>query len=366
MTDTTVGGTTGGAETYLWNLLSRLDQSLYSIDIIYFDTVEAEMEFTDHDKGKIQGITYFRIPIRRIYAPSSLKYLKEISRIIKNGNYDCAMSFFESSDIVLAILGKVFGIKNIISNRRDTGFRTSKKLAFAYRFINKLFTSIIAVSDAVKQTVIDQGVKPEKIHVIHNGVDIHRFKNSIGTKIREELEISSEAIIFGLVANLYPVKNHTSLIEALAELHLKGKQAHLILAGDGESRKELEDQVEKSNLTSHVHFLGERLDIENILAAIDIFVLSSHSEGLSNALLEAMAARKPVIATRVGGNIDVVENNVNGLLVSTKASSIAVAMETLHDSEELRKEMGENAYLHAAEQFSMEKMLNNYMKVFSL
>ncbi len=358
--DTTVGGTTGGAETHIWNLLSRLDLSQYAVDVIYFDTDEMDSDVIDSTKGEIAGINYYRIPVRRVYAPSSFKYLKEIYQIMKKGDYDVAMSFFETSDVIVAILGKLAGIKMRISNRRDTGFRNSKKLAFAYRIVNKFFTGFIAVSAAVKDSIIAQGVESDKIQVVYNAVDIHRFEAADGNKIRHETDINTEEMVFGLIANLHPVKNHVAIIDALFELHKKDKKAHLMLVGDGVLREELESQVERLGLSNHVHFLGARFDIENILDSLNVFVLASHTEGLSNALLEAMASKKAVIATRVGGNVEVVEDEIDGLLVSTDASSIAKAMIRLMDSEKTRKEMGENALNHIKRQFSIEQMMSLY------
>ncbi len=360
--DTNVGGK-GGAETHLWNLLSKIDQSLYSVDVIYFDTDEMDSKVINSGKGRIQGVNYYRIPVRRVYSPSSFKHIKNIYKMMKAGNYDCAISFFETSDVLLASLGSLAGIKMRISNRRDTGFRNSKKLALAYRIINKFFTGFIAVSEAVKKSIIVQGVEPGKIKVIYNAVDINRFESLNGEKIRLETGILPDEIVFGLIANLNPVKNHISIIEALADLHKQEKYAHLILVGDGELRKELELKVVNLNLSKYVHFLGGRSDIENILGSIDVFVLASHTEGLSNALLEAMASRKAVIASRVGGNIEVVENGVDGLLVSTESSSIADAMKMLFDSRELRDEMGENAFRHIIRQFSLEQMLTYYENI---
>ncbi len=362
--DTTVG-TTGGAETHVWNLLSRIDQSLYSVDVIYFDTDEIESDVVEITKAEVQGVNYHRIPVRRVYSPSSFKYIKDIYKIMKTGNYDCAMSLFETSDVLVASLASFAGIKMKISNRRDTGFRNSKKLAFAYRIINNFFTHFIAVSEAVKESIIDQGVEPEKIQVIYNAVDIHRFDHSNGGKIRQEIGILHDEMVFGLVANLYPVKNHISIIEALADLHKDKKFAHLVLVGDGELRKELELKVDNLNLGKYVHFLGARSDIENILDSIDVFVLASYTEGLSNALLEAMASKKAVIASRVGGNVEVVEDGVDGLLVTTESSSIANAMKKLIDSKGLRDEMGENAFNHIVRQFSLEQMLTFYTSIFN-
>ena len=359
MVDTNVGGK-GGAETHLWNLLSGIDQSKLSVDVIYFDADELDVE---NSRKKIQGVNFYRIPVRKLFSLSSVKYIKEIYAHMKSGNYDCVISFFETSDILAATLGGLAGIEKRVSNRRDTGFKNSKKIEFLYRYINRFFTHFIAVSEAVKESIISQGVNPEKVQVVYNAVDLRSFGNADGDRIRQETGIQNDEMVFGMVANLNPVKNHISVIEALSNIHKEGYKPHLVLAGEGVSRQELEIKVASLNLTSYVHFLGTRNDVVDILDSFDVFILASHTEGLSNALLEAMASRRAVIASRVGGNVEVVEDGVDGILVSTESSSIATAMKKLMDSEELRNKMANNAFSHVGRQFSLDKMLTSYMNI---
>jgi|GEM_PF-1336217 len=357
--DTNVGGK-GGAEMHLWNLLANIDQSRVSVDVIYFNADDMDAKISH---GRIQGINYFRVPLRKIFSFSSIRYLNEIYKIMRKGNYSCVISFFESSDIVAAKLGMLAGIKMRISNRRDTGFRNSKKLELLYGFINKFFTGFIAVSEAVKESIIAQGISSEKIQVVYNSVDLSRFQKVSGSDVRRERGIQSDEIVFGMLANLNPVKNHVSVINALKILHEEDYKSHLILAGEGVLRNELEQQVSDLNLEPYVHFLGSRDDVEKVLASMDVFILASHTEGLSNALLEAMASRKAVIASRVGGNVEVVKDGVDGLLTSTEAISIAKAMKKLYVSKELRDEMADNAFNRVARQFSLEQMLDKYMSI---
>lgn len=359
--DTNVGGK-GGAETHLWNLIGNLDQKRISVDVIYFDADELDHKIL---REQVRGVKYYRIPLRKIYSLSSVKYFIKIYKIMRSGDYDCVMSLFESSDIVTGVIARIAGIKKRISNRRDTGFRSSFKLRLMYRFVNKLFSDFIAVSEAVKSSIIEQGVMPSKIQVVYNSVDVDRFKDVGGKQVRSELGISEDTLVFGMVANLNPVKNHISVIEALSYLHKQGLQPHLILAGQGSLRTELETKVESLGLSSYIHFLGPRNDIENVLAATDVFILASLTEGLSNALLEAMAAKKAVIASCVGGNVEVIEDGISGILVSTEASSIASAMISLAQSEKLRNELGEKAFMRVKQRFSIDNMLKNYMSIFT-
>jgi glycosyltransferase involved in cell wall biosynthesis len=360
MIDTNVGGR-GGAETHLWNLLRKVDPSLLKIEVIYFDSDKADINTT---RERIRGVTYHRVPVTKLHSLTSLKQFKQIYGIMKSGNFDAVVSFFESSDIIAACLAPLAGIRMRISNRRDTGFLNSRKVEQVYRLINKTFTHFIAVSDAVKQSLVEQGVSQEKIHVVYNAVDTQRFHQAHEkSDIREELGISPQEIAYGMVANLNPVKNHLAVIESLKEIHSGGQAAHLILAGEGQLREELEAKVDELELSNHVHFIGSREDIENVLSAFDIFILASFTEGLSNALLEAMAAKKPVIASRVGGNIEVVEDGVNGFLVALESAAITAAMKKLYESAALRASLGEKALLRVESHFSLEKMVGQYMQI---
>ncbi len=357
--DTNVGGK-GGAETHLWNLLNTLDKSRVSVEVMYFDCDEVDKI---NPRKPPAGVTFHYVPLRKIYSPFSLKYLIEIFRIMRVGRYDCAISLFESSDIVTALFGKLAGIKTRISNRRDTGFRSSNKIKLAYRVINTGFTDFIAVSSAVKESIIEQGVVPEKIKLIYNSVDTKRFENANPAKIKTELNIPDQALVFTMVANLNPVKNHKSVINALTKLHEKFPEAHLVLAGQGQLEDDLKSQTQQLGLEKYVHFLGARNDIVDILAAADVFILASFTEGLSNSLLEAMASKTAVIASRVGGNIEVIEHEVTGKLVDTDADSIATAMLALAGSPELRASFTQAAFNRVEEIFSVQTMLKSYMSL---
>lgn len=359
LVDTNVGGK-GGAETHLWNLLSQIDKEHVAVDVIYFDCDEVDQK---NPRPLPRGVNYFRIPVRQLYSPKSLKHYLEIFQVMRRGQYDCVMSLFESADIITGLLAPLAGIKTRISNRRDTGFRSSGKIKLAYKLINAFFTDFIAVSSAVKQSIIDQGVAGEKVKLIYNSVDVTRFTEAQPLTLRKELALPDDAQVFVMVANLNPVKNHTSVIDALGSLHEEYPDAHLVFAGQGQLESELKNQAIAQGLKAHVHFLGARNDVEHVLAAADAFILASHTEGLSNALLEAMASRTPVIATRVGGNTEVVVDQQSGLLVDTDAASIADAMRRLLSSSQLREEFAEAGLARVENVFSMSSMLEAYMSL---
>jgi glycosyltransferase involved in cell wall biosynthesis len=175
----------------------------------------------------------------------------------------------------------------------------------------------------------------EKVSVIINGVDSGKFAMTTRAKS------PSAPIRIGTVARLEPVKDHATLLQAMRVLVDKGADVQLEIIGDGSSRQSLEQLVKDLGLNDLVRFLGAQRDIPSLLAGIDIFALSSLSEGTSISILEAMAAGKPVVATAVGGNPALVHDDKNGLLVPpSDPEALAEALLWLIKDEELRLRIG--------------------------
>jgi glycosyltransferase involved in cell wall biosynthesis len=176
------------------------------------------------------------------------------------------------------------------------------------------------------------GVSPGKIVVIHNGLDAAPLDEMESRALRRrrraellaELGLSSDARIVGSVAGLRPVKGHRYLIEAAAKLMKADARVHLVLVGDGELRDEIVAQIERLGIGARTRLLGLREDSARMAAAFDVAVLASLSEGLPNAVMEAMAAGAPVVATAVGGVPELIKDDETGFLVPP-ANSEALA-----------------------------------------
>ncbi len=233
------------------------------------------------------------------------------------------------------------------------------KRRFICRLLGRVTDLSLAVSQGVGDYLIEQcGLEPAKVRVVHNGVDLARIRqHRPREQVRQELGLAPEVRALGLVARLdHWGKGHKEFFSALLTLKDRYPVEALIIGG-GRREAEMRQMAADLGLGGRVHFLGQRQDIPNLLAALDIFVLPSHSEGVSLALLEAMAAGLPVVASNVGGLPEVVTDGENGLLIPPKdPQALSQALERLMEKPDFAKVLGEKARCHMEENFSLERL----------
>lgn len=231
----------------------------------------------------------------------------------------------------------------------------------------------LANSEAVKNFYISEiGVPAEKITVIPNGIDTDFF-DSIASDpdLRKSLGIIPDDFVIVCVANLHPNKGHKYLLEAFEQIHVSPpiqvgqlqKGLKLLLIGNGTERENLARQVAGYRSKKNITFLGRRTDVPQLLKISDCFVLPTLFEGMSNAIMEAMASGLPVITTDIPENNELIENGKTGILVPMKDSpSLAKAIEDLLDDGQLRKNLGENSKRNISENFDTEIIVSKLTK----
>lgn len=182
---------------------------------------------------------------------------------------------------------------------------------------------------------------------------------------KRDIGLGQDDLVIGIVARLVPVKNHICLLKAFSLIKDKLKNVKLMIVGDGELRSDLEAYVRANGLNRDVIFLGNRRDTAEIIKTFDLFVLPSFSEGLSITLLEAMACRKPIIATDVGGNREVIGNNEAGILVpSDSVEALVSAMLELFTNKNKATELGNAGFKRVDRIFSLSHMVRKYEQVY--
>lgn len=217
--------------------------------------------------------------------------------------------------------------------------------------------TLIAVSQQTRQLAIDEGVSADRITVIPNGVTPLDTLSVNRMECREELGLGEGDIFLLSVGRLTYQKGHEYLVQAMPQVIKRFPQAKAGICGEGPLRSQLQSQIMELGLSDHVKLLGSRVDVSPIFASADIFVLPSRWEGLSRALMEAMAAGIPVIASRVDGIRDLITDGVHGLLVSSEdPKSLEASILQLLEDPQMMKKMGAAAREHVLRVHSTDAM----------
>jgi len=239
-----------------------------------------------------------------------------------------------------------------------------------YCFLDSLwirfFDRIVAVSNEVKKDMLSYKIPEEKIRVIDNGIALERFEKLVETKnMKNQLGFEEKIRIIGTIGSLVIEKGHIYLLEAARQILDGVKDLKFLIIGDGPLRKQLEEKSERLGIKKDVIFMGQRKDIPELLMAMDIFVLPSIKEGLPVVLLEAMAAKRPVIATRVGAIPKVIENKDIGILVEPKdIKGLRDAIINLINDPGRMNLLAREGFNRVCMNFSSDEMGKHYLKLY--
>lgn len=245
----------------------------------------------------------------------------------------------------------------------------SRKRAIVNRLMLRNCDRLIGCGAAVRQALIDnEGLPESRVEVIYNGVDLKAMgKANLGARerIREEFGIATTDFVAVLVARLHELKDHQTALRAVDQARQTIPNLRLLLAGEGDQRTAIEQTIRERGLDQTVILAGTRKDVPNLLAASDVFLMSSISEGIPLTVIEAMAARIPVVSTAVGGLPEIIQHGVTGLLAgSGDDSALAEALTRIAQSATLRQQLVENATTRVVERFSLDAMLDSYRNVY--
>lgn len=231
------------------------------------------------------------------------------------------------------------------------------------KFLAGQFTGAIACVSAPLVTYFADvcRVSMARLHQIPNGIDVVRFAAAQRGDLRSQLGIAPGAVVLGTVARLAPVKNLDLTFGPLAQLVADGLDAHFVIAGDGAARADLTSAAATAGVATRVHFLGMVNDPATILPELDLFLITSHSEGTSLSLLEAMASGVPCVATAVGGNPAVLADGTAGRLIpANDAAALAEALRDVIARPEERRRLGAEGQRRAQERYSLTAMVDAY------
>lgn len=294
----------------------------------------------------------------------------QLARFLRRERPDVVHFFLPRPYVYGSLAAELAGQRRRIMSRRSLADYQAAYplLRNLERMLHRRTLGVIGNSQAVVDQLVLETGDARKVALIHNGIELPEpIAAAERQHIRQALQVPDETLVIAIVANLLAYKGHRDLLEALvlAQDELPQPWRVLAIGRDDGIGAELKRQAQTLNISGNISWLGERSDVGPLLAASDMFVLPSHQEGFSNALLEAMAASLPAIATAVGGNIDAVRDSDSGLLVRVKdPRGLAAAIVRLAKDPALRRRLGDAARLRVAQRFSLDFCVEQYDRLY--
>jgi len=350
--------TLGGGERIVLRLAALLPQYGYRATILTF-SAHPESAGLHSPPCPI-----YLLPLQRTYDLAALRAALEMRRFLRQQRIRIVQTFFESSDLWGGFVTKTMSDAKLIWSRRDMGILRDSKHHLAYRLMSRIPDRVFAVSEEVRQhcVAVDR-IKSSRVETIYNGLDIADWDSA-----SKPAKLPG-ALVVATVGNIRRVKGHDVFIKAAASVVAQFPQVSFNIAGDvlePDYFAELETLIRNLNLSDRFHFAGGVANLREYLSTADIFVLPSRSEGFSNAIVEAMAASLPVVATDVGGNAEAVTEGVNGLIVPAEdPAALASAILRLLSDPSKAREMGAAGKKLAAEKFTTDAMMHQITQAYA-
>jgi sugar transferase (PEP-CTERM/EpsH1 system associated) len=259
---------------------------------------------------------------------------------------------------------KLAGIKCIVHSEHGRTFNDRPFRFRVQRWFSAYTQDVFAVSKQLRQDLAKHvGIPESRMQVLYNGVDLDRFGKGDRKTARQEMGVQETDLVVGSVGRLVTVKNYPLLLKSVAALGRTDVIA--VLVGEGPARAELEALARSLGIEKSVRFLGHRDDVTRLLAGMDVFVLPSFSEGMSNTLLEAMASGAACVASNVGGNPELINHGIDGYLFeSGDQQALMEYLRRLCDDADLRKAFGEAARARVVSEFSIQAMIARYENLY--
>lgn len=349
----------GGAEKNLLQLVRGIDRSRYVplVLCLHYGKLLSEI--------RAGNIFCRELRLERVYGIRGLVEALKLVGFIRRNKVQIVVTYHEASDFWGGVIARLSGVPVVISNRRDMGYRLKPRHIFLYRIINRVFDRIIVVSEAVRSAVAGrQNGLWHKLVTVYNGVegDVCPLAADGAARLKESLGlVHPEWLVVGTTGSIRPIKGHMFLIEAAAEVVKEFPGTYFIIVGSVDDTayvQQLREAARARGIVEHIIFCGHRKDIIQVVQIMDVCANPSLSEGMSNAILEYMACGRPVVATRAGGNPEVVRDGETGYLVpSGDAAALAKSLSDLLRNPALRQRMGAEGRRVVEKKFSVTAML---------
>jgi len=353
----------GGAETVLINLARHLDPNRFQPSVILHRTGWVSEQLATY------GIRTEIVPCSRSW---DISFLRRFIRTCRELKIDVIHSHLFGAGLYASLAGAVLRLPVIVTFHNELFLpgQRHRFLPLKNFLIRNLADKIVLVADYMRPEYVSTGKYPEaKMTTIYNGIEFPaRLSESEKHTLRSELNLGTDDLLVGHVANFRAPKGHRYLVEAAAEVAKQVPNVRFLLIGDpgdGSIKAEVEKLAARHNIEKNIVLLGFRSDVSKLLSLIDVFVLSSISEGHPLSVVEAMAASKPVVVTNVGGLPEIIDDGKTGYLVQPKnPPALAEKIIALASQPDLREQMGGRAVKSAEGRFSLDAMIRSYEQLF--
>jgi L-malate glycosyltransferase len=349
----------GGTETQAVELALRLDPARYAVTL-------GCLRMRGPLLAKLEGsrLSVMEWDARGgVNSPSGIYQILRLARFLRRGRFDVVHTHDLWSNLLGIPAARLARVPVLISSRRDLAHLAwyTPRRRKILRHLQALSSAVLVNSGQIREQLVrEDGFPPEFIRVVHNGIDLDRFSTIAPDRQRffPGLETSTLIVATG---NMHSnVKGHPTLIEAARHICSKFPRVRFVLIGDGRRRAEVESKIVDLGLEQKILLLGSRQDVPELLACCDIAVLPSRAEGFSNALLEYMAVGLPIVATRVGGNVEIIQHRTNGLLVSPDdPADLGGAISCLLENPTLASQLGTAARERVRRYFGLDQLTAN-------
>jgi glycosyltransferase involved in cell wall biosynthesis len=306
-----VRGTGGGPEKTILLGTARTDVRRFDVTVCYIRDLRDSV-FEMHERARNVGVTYTEVIERHSFDPG---IWPQLTRLVRERRIDIVHAHDYKSDFLAWLLARTTSIIPMatVHGWIRTSWRERVYYAVDTRLLRR-FPAVAAVSGPIRETLLAHGAAPERVHRIPNGIDQHVFRRINGQReaMRRVLGIGDREFVLGAVGRLEAEKRFDLLLSVAARLPA---DTRVLIVGEGSCRDGLETQARALGIAERVTMTGLRSDVLDLLHAVDVFVQTSDTEGVPNAVLEAMATEVAVVATDVGGTSEVLTDGVHGLLV---------------------------------------------------
>ena len=355
----------GGLEKVVISLINKLDRKRFGVSLIclqgagrLIDEIQLPADqILVLDKSKARHVG----PIS--FSPS---LLVEIRRFLTRNRVDIVHAH-NLAPLVYGGIGARLGLRRplFIYSEHNQVYDASESDKRKFPYYLRLCDHIVAVSDDLRRTLTREFDVNKPIHVLYNGINEERFKELDGAPVRADLGVGVDDLLVGTCVRITEQKGLTYLVQAAPRIIEKIPNVKFAIVGDGPLLEDLKRQSRDAGLGEHVLFPGYRRDVPELISSFDLYALPSLWEGLPLALLEALAIGKPIVATRVGGNAEIVEDGVNGFIVEPRnPAALADAIVRALTDDDFKASVREVNKAKFMEQFREDVMVRNHAKLY--